>query len=89
MLVVLIMPLSSNIFSLNLAVLLQATFTKQVTADLVSVRTVMSDSYNELAELQVADLHIFKEATDSIDEYTDPVVSYFPTWVLPNQNPLL
>lgn len=66
-LVMLILLLSSNIFSLNLAVLLQSTFTKQVKADLVSVRTVMSDNYNELAELQVADLHIFKEATGSID----------------------
>lgn len=79
-----ILLLSSNIFSLNLAVLLQSTFTKQVKADMVSVRT---DNYNKLAELQVADLHIFKEATDSIDGYTDPVGSWFPTWVLPNHNP--
>lgn len=87
MLAMLILLLSSKIFSLNLAVLLQSTFTKQVKADLVSVRTVMTDNDDELAELQVTDLHIFKEATDSIDEYTDPVGSYFPTQVLPNQNP--
>lgn len=83
----LILLLSSKIFSSNLAALLQSTFTKQVKADLVLVRTVIND--NELAELQVADLHIFKAATDSIDEYTDPVGSYFPTQVLLNQNPRL
>lgn len=76
----LIVLLSSNIFSSNLAVLLQSTFTKQVKADLVLVRTVMND--NKLAELQVADLHVFIE-------YTDPVGSYFPTQVLLNQNPQL